>query len=127
MPRHFVTQWVMLADTEAKLQSKTVNEALCEMKFEALVDTLVSRLAKEMAKTLLDTLADPLAKLQANTIGKTLGDVEGKALLDTVNDTVVEVKTYSVWKKWVMYRPRDKSTGGLTHYQWWRTRLMATD
>ena len=117
----------MLADTQAKLQCKTVNKALCEIKFEALVDKLASTLAKEMAKTPLDTLADPLAKLQAKTIGKTLSDVEGKALVDTLTDTVVEVKIYSVWKKWVMYRPRNKSTGGLTHYQWWRTRLMATD
>ena len=41
-----------------------------------------------MAKTLLDTLADLLAKLQAKTIGKTLSDVEGKALLDTLANTL---------------------------------------
>lgn len=49
-----------------------------------------------MAKTLLDTLADPLAKLQAKTIGKILIDLEGKALLDTLVNTLLEVRTMSL-------------------------------
>ena len=44
-----------------------------------------------MAKTLLDTLADPLAKQQDKTICETLIYVEGKALIDKLADTVVEV------------------------------------
>ena len=49
-----------------------------------------------MAKTLLHTLADPLAKLQAKTSGKTLSDVEGKALLDTLANALLEVRTMSL-------------------------------
>ena len=44
-----------------------------------------------MAKSLLDSLADPLAKQQDKTICETLIYVEGKALIDTLADTVVEV------------------------------------
>ena len=49
-----------------------------------------------MAKTLLHTLADPLAKLQAKTSGKTLSDVEGKALLDTLANALLEVRNMSL-------------------------------
>ena len=62
-----------------------------------------------MAKTLLNTLADLLAKLQAKTIGKTLSDVEGKALLDTLANTLLEVRTMSHGENWVMRRPTNTS------------------
>ena len=70
----------MLAHTQKKVQDKALNETLCDMQYEALVDKPASTLAKTMAKTLLDTLADPLPKLQAKKIGETL------------IDTVIEVK-----------------------------------
>ena len=115
MRRPFVTQWVMLADTQAKVQGKAVKETLREMECEELVDTLASMLPKTMAKTLLHTLADPLAKLEAKTIGETIKNVEGKALLDTLADRVVEVKTMSLWENWVNYRQKNRSTRRLTH------------
>ena len=68
-----------------------------------------------MAKTLPRTLPGLLAKLQTKTIGETLSDVEGKALFDTLAYTLVEVKTMSNWKNWVMYRPRNRSRRRLTH------------
>ena len=49
-----------------------------------------------MAKTLLDTLADLLAKLQGKTIGKTLSNLEGKALLEALANTLLEVRTMSL-------------------------------
>ena len=68
-----------------------------------------------IVKTLLHTFADPLAKLHTKTIGETLSDVERTALLHTLADTHVEVKTMSLWKNWVMYRPKNRSTRRLTH------------
>ena len=85
------------------------------MEHEALVGMLFSTLAKTMAKTLLDKLSYPLAKLQAKTIGETLSDVEGKAMLDTLADKVVKVKTHSPWGNWVNYRQKNRSTRRLTH------------
>ena len=49
-----------------------------------------------MAKTLLHTLADALAKLHIKTIGERLSDMKGKALLDTLADMPVEVKSSSL-------------------------------
>ena len=63
------------------MQSKAVNETLCEMKYETQVHTQASTLAKKMANTLMDTLADPLEKLQAKTIGEILSNVEEKHCL----------------------------------------------
>ena len=48
MTRHFLRQWVILADTQANLQSNAVNETLCETKYEALVDTLASSLVQKV-------------------------------------------------------------------------------
>lgn len=53
--------------------------------------------------------------MQTKRIGETQSDVEGKALLDKLSDSLVEVKTMSIWKNWVMYRPRNRSTRKLTH------------
>ena len=68
-----------------------------------------------MFKTLLLTFAHPLAKMHTNTLVETLSYVERIALLDTLADTLVEVKTIRLLKNWVMYRPKNRSTRRLTH------------
>ena len=60
-------------------------------------------------------MADPPAKLHIKTFGETISDMEGKALHAKLADTLVEVKSRSIWKNGGMYRPKQKSTRRLTH------------
>lgn len=91
------------------------------MYFEALLnmrsDMLEEVEEKTHAKALIETMAETVAEVKANSLNKTLCNVEEEILVHTLADTIAEVKEKTVFKHRAICRLRKWSTRWITCYQ----------